>query len=135
MAKSVPIPFKPVSVEPASIPVPEGRSIAGKLIAVRRGRASHGGVTKAAEVSSPEAAPVPSAKAAAMHGGRSQSRAGRDKSSAGQRHRYFTNDDAHSVLLRDASQPLRRSAVAIAVARMAPLRDGAFMESAPQRSK
>src|SRR6266436_4000617 len=89
----------------------ERKSIADKMIAVEHRRASsegagasHTGMTKAAKVAaempSTKAASVPPAKAAsmaAMHGGRTQSRTGRDNRHGGQCDRYLPHHDVHSV--------------------------------------
>ena len=85
------------------------KSIADKMIAVKHGGAGHVGVTKAAKVPAKmapaKAAKVPPAKAATVaatvtatvHGGRTQSRTGRDHRRGGQCYRYFPHHDVHST--------------------------------------
>src|SRR6266852_2214067 len=89
-----------------SVPVPEGKSIeresiADKMVAVEYGGASHAGVTKAAHVPAKvpptKATSVAATVAATVHGGRTQSRAGRGNRSGGQYYRYLPHHDVHST--------------------------------------
>ncbi len=121
MEKSVPVPEGKAMIE-KPIPIPERKPIADKVIAVECG-ASHPGVTKAAGAPAAKAAKVPAkmpptkaASMAAVHGGGTQSRAGRDHRHGGQCHRYFPHHDVHSISCE-----------------MHP--DGEARESEPQRSK
>ena len=81
--------------------VPEGKSIADKMIAVKHGGAGHVGVTKAAKVPAKmapaKAASMTASVTATVHGGRTQSRAGRDHRRGGQCYRYFPHHDVHST--------------------------------------
>jgi len=114
---------------------PEGKPVADKMVAVEYGGASHAGVTKAAKVPA-EMAPAKATSVATMHGGRTQSRAGRNNRHGRQCYRYFTHHHAHSIcLLRGAPQPLRRSAVVIELERAALLLNVPAAESEFQRSK
>ena len=85
-----------------SVPVPEGKSTADKMIAVEHGGAGHAGMTKAAKVSAGMPPTKATSVAATMHGGRAQSRAGRNNGHGGQCYRYFTHHDAHSMCCENA---------------------------------
>jgi len=131
--------------EAKSVAVPETRSIANKMVATEHGLAGHG-TSKTAHVPAEmapakmAAAEMAAAKAAttvaaAMHGGGTQSRAGRDNRHGGQRYRYLPHHDVLSTSCPYAPQPLRRSKVAAELERAPPWRDAPAPQSAPQRSK
>jgi len=75
---------------------PEGKPVADKMVAVEYGGASHAGVTRAAKVPA-EMAPAKATSVATMHGGSTQSRAGRNNRHGRQCYRYFTDHHAHSI--------------------------------------
>jgi hypothetical protein len=87
--------------------VPESKSMAAKMVARENGVASHVRVAKAAHVAAKMpptkathvTAEMPSTKTAmaAVHGGRTQSRAGRDNRHGGQCYRYLPHHDVYSV--------------------------------------